>query len=368
MNDVVPHATRTHWQDVWPLRRQPLDVVPPLAAFAALAAFVSMVLNQLILPSLGSGVRSPHFAGIAQAGRFTANLAVTTGLITLVSCVAWALLGRPRLPLRRQLFTFTAAGVLVYVAVSALLFPGTASREQIYFGVAAANVIGMAVGSAAISNTRGVFYRALALALTLLAALNTLVVVLEVAPDAQLDPWAHQAAAYGRAAGEVIYLGLLVAAFPLLVPRGLHARQLFARSIGFAVLVLSIYAQRTAQHALSNDYALLVYSAQRVALLLDRWPLAYALPFCLVLAGTTTGLISGGSARIQAASGMLLVFASGYATRAPGRLLSLTIGFMVLARGLIAFTEHAPFRSQAPPPMKPSLAPPKPSIAPPPVT
>ena len=60
---------------------------------------------------------------------------------------------------------------------------------------------------------------------------------------------------------------------------------------------------------------------------------------------------------------MLLIFASGYATRAPGRLLSLTIGFMVLARGLIAFTEHAPFRSQAPPPMKPSMAPPKPSIA-----
>jgi hypothetical protein len=358
MNDVVPHTTQNSWQDVWPLQRLPLEVVPPLSAFAALTAFASMVLNQLILPGLESGVRSPHFDRLAQAGRFAANLAVTTGLITLVSCVAWALLGRPRLPVRRQLFTFTAAGVLVYVAVSALLFSGSASREQIYFGVAAANVIGMAVGSAAISSTRGVFLRALAVALTLLASINMLVGMLEVVPDAQLDPWAHQAATFGRAAGEVLYLGLLVAAFPLLVPRGLHARQLFARAIGFAVLVLSIFALRKAQHALSHDYASLLYLAQHVALLLDRWPLLYALPFCLVLAGTTTGLISGGSARIQAAAGMLLIFASGNATRAPGRLLSLTIGFMVLARGLIAFTEHAPFRSQAPPPPKPSIAPP----------
>jgi hypothetical protein len=70
-------------------------------------------------------------------------------------------------------------------------------------------------------------------------------------------------------------------------------------------------------------------------------------------------LLSGGSARIQAASGMLAIFAAGYATRAPGRLLSLGVGFMLLARALIAFTEQAPFRSVAPPPPgKPSLPPP----------
>src|SRR5262249_43194585 len=146
MNDAPQGGgtTRRTWQDVWPFQRLPLEVVPPLAGLAACAALASMLLNQLVLPSLGSGVRSPHYPTIAQAGRFTANLAVTTGLITLVSCVAWSLLGRPRLPLRRQLFAFTAAGVLAYVAISAWLFQGVASREQIYFGVVAANVIGMA--------------------------------------------------------------------------------------------------------------------------------------------------------------------------------------------------------------------------------
>jgi hypothetical protein len=317
------------------------------------------------LPSLRSGVRSPYFPRVAQAGRFAANLSVMAGLITLVSCVAWALLGWPKLPLRRQLFVFVSAGVLAYVAVAAMLFdPPIATREQIYFGVAAANIIGMCVGSAAISGTKGLFLRALAVAMTALAGFNALVIVLELVPDAQLDPWARQAVAISKAAGEVLYLLLLMAAFPLLVPRGLRARELFARSIGFAVLVLSVYVQRTAHHALRADYGLLIYSAQRVALFLDRWPFVYALPFCLVLSATTTGLLSGGSARVQAAAGILLIFASGYATRAPGRLLSLTIGFMVLARGLMAMTEQKPFRSIAPPPPKPSLPAPKPSLPP----
>jgi hypothetical protein len=65
----------------------------------------------------------------------------------------------------------------------------------------------------------------------------------------------------------------------------------------------------------------------------------------------------GEGIRVQAAAGLLLIFASGYATRAPGRLLSLAVGFMLLARALIALTEHAPFRSIAPPPRK-SMQPP----------
>jgi hypothetical protein len=238
------------------------------------------------------------------------------------------------------------------------LFAGVATREQIYFGVVSANLIGMAVGSTAVVRTRGWLLRMLAAAITALAVFNILVIALEFVPDAQLDPWARQAAFVTKAAGEVTYLLLLFAAFPLLVPRGLRARDLLARSVGFAVFVLSMYAQRKVQHALRADYGLLLYSAQRVSLILDRWPFAYALPFCLVLSAVTTALLSGGSARIQAASGLLAIFAAGYATRAPGRLLSLSIGFMLLARALIAFTEQAPFRSIAPPPPgKPSLPP-----------
>lgn len=357
--DTSPEAStpRESVRASWPLSRQPLDVVPPVATLAALAALVSMALNQLALPGLGAGSHAAQFPKLAQAARFSANLAVTAGLITLVSCVSWALLGLPRLPLRRQLFVLSGSGVLAHIAVSALLFdPLAASRTQIYFGVAAANMIGMAVGSAAVSSTRGPFLRLIALAITALASLNLLTVALDFAPDAQLDPWMHRAAVICKGAGEVVYLLLLLAAFPLLVPRGLRMRALVARSLGFAVMVLSFYVQYTAKHALHADYALLLYSAQRVSLLLDREPLVYAAPFCLLLSASVSGLLNGGGIRLQAASGMLLIFSAGYATRAPGRLLSLAIGFMVLARALIALTEHAPFRSMSPPPRK-SLSP-----------
>jgi hypothetical protein len=354
MNDVASDAeareVRT-WRASWPLAPLPIEVVPPLATFAALASLVSMVLNQLLLPALGVGARSPHFQKLAQSARFSANLSVTAGLITLMSCVSWALLGRPKLPLRRQLFVFVAAGTLTHVALRALLFDQVgSSRTYIHFAVAAANIIGMAAGSAAVSGTRGPFLRVLAAGVTVLAAFNFATGLLEYPPDPQLDPWARQALSYVKNTGEVVYLLLLVSAFPLLMPRGLRLRTLLARSLGFAVLSLVFYAQLTAHNNMRADYGLLLYSAQRVSLWLDRWPLGYALPFCLLLAATTTALLDGGSSgRVQAAAGMLLIFASGYATRAPGRLLSLAIGFMVLARGLIAISEHAPFRSIAPP-------------------
>jgi hypothetical protein len=358
--DTPPEANaprdslRAAWRDPWPLSRLPIDVVPPVATLAALAALVSMALNQLALPGLGAGAHTSQFPKLAQAARFSANLAVTAGLITLVSCVSWALLGSPRLPLRRQLFVLSGAGVLAHIAVSALLFdPLAASRTQIYFGVAAANLIGMAVGSAAVSSTRGPFLRLIAITMTALATLNLLTVVLDFAPDAQLDPWMHRAMLICKGAGEVVYLLLLLAAFPLLVPRELRMRALVARSIGFAVLVLTFYTQLTAEHKLHADYALLLYSAQRVSLWLDRYPLGYAVPFCLLLSASVTGLLYGGGIRLQAASGMLLIFSAGYATRAPGRLLSLAIGFMVLARALIALTEQAPFRSMVPRPNRP---------------
>lgn len=363
MNEAVPDSqARPDWQSraraAWPLRQLPLDVVPPLASLSALAALVSMVLNQLVLPALGAGSRAGQFPKLAQTARFSANLAVTAGLITLLSSIAWALVGRPRLPLRSQLCVFVAGGTLIHIALAALLFdPLGSSRSQIYFGVVAANAIGMAAGAAALSSTRGAFLRALALGMTLLAALNLATVMVELVPDAQLDPWTHRATVVCKGGGEIVYLLLLIASFPLLVPRSMRMRALLARSIGFAVLVLAFYAQLTAQHALKADYSLLVYSAQRVSLLLDRSPLLYAVPFCMLLSSTATGLLIGEAIRVQAAAGLLLIFASGYATRAPGRLLSLAVGFMLFARALIALTEHAPFRSIAPPPKK-STAPP----------
>jgi uncharacterized membrane protein (Fun14 family) len=366
MNDAAPGAGAGQKRRAgWPLQKLPLEVVPPISTLAALAALAAMILNQLVLPGLGSGARTEHFPKLAAVARFSANLAVTAGLITLISCVSWALLGTPRLALRRQMSVFVSAGVLAHIALSAMLYdPLAASRTQIYFAVAATNLIGMAAGSAAVSGTRGALLRIVAYTLTALAALNLATIVLEVVPDVQLDPWTHRALTVCKTAGELTYLFLLLTSAPLLIPRGVAARALLSRSVGFAVLVLTLYAQLKAHRALQNDYSLLVYSAQRVSLWLDHWVLVYSLPFCLLLSATTTGLLSGGALRTQAACGLLLIFAAGHATRAPWRLLSLAVGFMILARALIALTEHAPFRSMVPPPARNTRRPTVPAARP----
>jgi len=63
-------------------------------------------------------------------------------------------------------------------------------------------------------------------------------------------------------------------------------------------------------------------------------------------------LLSGGSARalrVQAAYGMLLLFAAGHGTRAPGRLLSLALGLLLLTRALLSVTPApSPARSAVP--------------------
>jgi hypothetical protein len=342
------------------MQKLPLDVVPPIAGVAALAALTAIVLNQLIvfnqlvLSALAGATRVGQFPKLAHAAHFATNLSVTAGLITLISCVSWVLLDRPRQALPAQIIVFVAASVLFHVALSALLFdPLTASRAQIYFGVAAANLIGICVGIAALSCTHGKLLRTIAFGIVALAALNLASVVIDLGPDMHFDPWISPVIAVFKGLVELVYLVMLLATVPLVVPRGVRLRSLFARSVGLAVLVLSAVALWNAQRTLNADYSLLLYSAQRVALLIDWWPLGYAVPFCISVAAAITGLLSGGGIRLQAASGMLLIFAAGHAARAPGRLLSLCIGFVLLSRALVALTEHAPFRSLTPPPPTP---------------
>jgi hypothetical protein len=68
------------------------------------------------------------------------------------------------------------------------------------------------------------------------------------------------------------------------------------------------------------------------------------------LSAVTTALIAGRGARWQAAAGVLLLFAAGYAPKAPGRLLSMALGFVLLSRALVALGQVLPRASQAPTP------------------
>jgi hypothetical protein len=95
-----------------------------------------------------------------------------------------------------------------------------------------------------------------------------------------------------------------------------------------------------ARGSLRADFTMLIYQAARVGLLLDRWPFGYALPFAAALGTAASALVAGGR-RFQAGAALLLVFVSGYGPQAPGRLLTMTLGFVLLARAQTVFEESA---------------------------
>jgi hypothetical protein len=210
-------------------------------------------------------------------------------------------------------------------------------------------MIGVLSSLYALERTRGL-HRILALLLTCLPLFSIASVLLEVTADVQLDPWERRGHEWAQVLGELSYVGVLLASFPMLVPRGLRLRDLIARTLGIAVLVASVYGLRTAEAAMHNEYPVLFYHAQRVGFMLDRSPLLYAIPFCLALSGVTTALIAARGARWQAAAGVLLLFAAGYGPKAPGRLLSMALGFVLLSRALVALGQVLPRASQAPTP------------------
>jgi uncharacterized membrane protein YoaT (DUF817 family) len=315
----------------------PLEAAPPLSGLAALAAFAAMLLNQVLLPGLGTDGDPTLLSRLARAGQFAANLAVFCGVIALTLCAVEVARGQVALVIRRRVLWAILTVVLLRAALIATLFErGETTRENVYLAVGAANLLGVLAGVYAFERTRGSWLRVLAVFATALPMFSVVAVLLELT-DVQLDPWKRRGYEWALGLGELSYVGLLFASVPVLVSRGLRLRDLIARSFGLAVLVASLYALRTAQAALHNDYPVLFYHAQRVGLLLDRWPLAYAVPFCLALSAIATAMVgAANSARWQAACGMLLLFAAGYTPKAPGRLLSLALGFVLLSRALSA--------------------------------
>jgi hypothetical protein len=328
----------------------PLETAPPLAGLAALAAFAGMLLNQVLLPGLGTEHNTALLSQLARAGQFAANLAVISGSVSFLFCVVAVARGQTSLTVfRRVLWVMLALVLLRAATIATLLERVETTRENVYLAVAAANMIGVLSSLYALERTRGLL-RVLALLLTCLPLFSIASVLLEVTADVQLDPWKRRGHEWSQVLGELSYVGVLLASFPMLVPRGLRLRDLIARTVGIAVLVASVYALRTAEAALHNDYPVLFYHAQRVGLMLDRSPLLYAVPFCLALSAVTTALIAARGARWQAAAGVLLLFAAGYAPKAPGRLLSMALGFVLLSRALVALGQVLLRASQTPTP------------------
>jgi hypothetical protein len=310
---------------------------PPLTWLTVLAALVSLVINQLLLPALGPDVKTEVLLPVAKSGAFATNLAATSGLIALGFGLLVFVRFSQQFELRqRLLLTMFSAAFLLSIALATLFEQQQTTAEGVLLAIAAAQVLIGLLGTSAARSAPSVYRRAVGLLCSAMGASVLCSQLLQVISQRRLDAWMSPTQHGLQLLGETCYLVLLLVLTPLVLPSGADLRSRLARMTGFFLLPVGLgglyLAERTHQH----DYALLLYHAQRVTMWIDAYPRAYSVPLALALAAGIAGGLGPHAGRRQAAAGTLLLLASGYAPYSPGRLLTSVLGVLLISRSIIA--------------------------------
>lgn len=316
---------------------------PPLTWLAVVAGLGAMVINQLLLPALNDVNRRLMLRDLSHWGAFATNLAAISGGIAvgfgLLSFVRYGSVTNLR---QRLLLAGFGGFVFLPMLAMAVVLENHTTAQTVLFAFGAAQVLSITVSSSAARSAETRFPRLVACIAVMTALFALLAQVLLVSTQFEFRSWRWQAQAQRAllALGEISYLLLLTGTAGLLLPKRTDARSRWARQAGFFILPVVLGSLYIAERQLGNDYALLLYHAQRVSLFIDAWPRLYSVPIGIALAGCMAALIAKDTIAKQAAAGVLLLIGSGYAPHAPGRLLTWTLAFVLIARSIIAPT-HA---------------------------
>jgi hypothetical protein len=312
-------------------------VSPPLAWLTVVAALASMAINQLLLPALGPDAKRTLLTPLERWGVFATNLAAIAGLIALGFGLLVFVRFSTQFSLGQRLGLAGFAGAfLLSIGLATVFERQQTTAENVIFAIATAQVVIGLLSTHAARTAPSKYRRAVALFCAAMAGCVLLSQLLQVCSQIRLELWLTQAQRAVQAVGEACYLVLLVALTPLVLPTGGDLRSRLSRMAGFFVLPMTLGGLYLAERTLQHDYALLLYHAQRVTLLIDSYPRAYSVPLALVLSAGFAGALGPHANRRQAAAGALLLLAAGYAPFAPGRLLASVLGALLIARSIVA--------------------------------
>jgi hypothetical protein len=310
---------------------------PPLAWLAACAAFLAMTINQLLVPGLGEALRRAPWLDLGGWGTFATNLTAISGLIALSFGLLAFIRYSTMIELRQRLLVGAFAGIFLPTIAAATLFETQRTTAQVVlFALGAAHVLGALVSMSAARAAPSRFARVVATCAATMAICVLLAQLLQITSQLHLSAWQAGAQRTLQSGGEVCYLLLLCSMAPLVLPVRADTRSRIARLVGVFVLPIVLGGLYLAESLLDNDYALLLYHAQRVTLFIDSWPRLYTVPIGLALASSVAAVLAKDPVRKQAAAGVLLLLSSGYAPHAPGRLLTTALALVLIARALIA--------------------------------
>lgn len=316
---------------------------PPLAWLAALSALAAMTVNQLLLPALNDASRREMLRDLSRWGAFAGNLAAISGVIAF----SFGLLAFVRyntvVHLRKRLILAGFSGIFLATIALAIVFERQRTTTQlVLFAIAAAHVLGALLCTSAFAAATTRFARTLALLGAAMAGLAMLTQFLQVVSQLQLALWQVQAQQAVSSLGEVCYLLLLVGLAKFMLPGRADVRARIGRLLALFVLPAVLGAAYLAERVLDDDFALLLYHAQRVTLFIDSWPRLYAVPVALVVAASVAAVVGGDANRRQAAAGALLLIGAGFTPHAPGRLLTSALALLLIARALMGSAERDP--------------------------
>ncbi|MGD8862243.1 MAG: hypothetical protein PVI30_19680 [Myxococcales bacterium] len=314
---------------------------PPLAWLAAAAAFTAMLLNQVLVPAMGASEERVTALRLDRAGDFATNLGAVAGLIAIVFGLMAFIRHSTLVSLRQRLMLACFSGMfLPTIAVATLFERQRTTTQLVVFALGAAMILGTVVNVAAARAARDRVARAAALLASTMAVLMLISQALELGRRVTLSATALEIHAAIRGVGELCYLVLLGGSVLFVLPRKARGQDRLGRTVAFVLLPALLGGLYAVERALQSDYALLLYHAQRVSLLLDVFPRLYAVPIALSLSSVVGAAIGDNAMRRQAAAGVLLLLSAGYAPVAPGRLLSLALAMVLLARAAVGTGEH----------------------------
>jgi hypothetical protein len=314
---------------------------PPLTWLAVIATLSAMAINQVLLPALNDVSRMALLRELGRWGAFATNLATIAGGIALgYGLLAFVRYSSVMRLWQRLLLGFLGGLIFLPTLAAAALLESHTSAQTVLYAFATAQFLVASVSRGAARAADGLYPRVVACIAAAMALCALFSEVLLVATQLDMLQRVHAELQLlqrvFQSVGELFYLLLLTGMAALLMPKRVDRRSRIARIAAFFVLGIALGALVLAERMLDNDYALLLYHAQRVTLFIDAWPTLYSAPIGLALAGAVAALIAREAAPKQAAAGLLLLLGSGYAPHAPGRLLTWTLALVLIARAIIA--------------------------------
>lgn len=314
----------------------PLSDAPHLSTLAALGALLAMLLHRLVVPGFSQGGDRAMWLEIERWGDFGANLSAVCGIIALIAGVRGFVAHNHHLSggKRFNLLFFTVVFVGT-IGAATVMDRAWTSAEMVWLAVGEANVLCVVLSVSALSLSPGRQTRGLALAMACMVLFGLTARILERAA-VSLSSWIVQLRSALEAVGEVGYIVVLLLGAYWMVPRAERVRDNIARLIGLSSTGMLGAAFIIAISRAPQDYRLLLYHSQRVRLLIDDAPQLYAFPICAALGAAVSATLGSDRVRRQAGTGMLLLLAAGFAPRAPGGLLALTLAVCLMSRATLA--------------------------------